>query len=394
MWRAVASNALTLFIVVLVVAIGLVGWAEKTFTGPGPLKQAICVRVDRGATVSGLSRQLAGQGAIGNAMVFRLGAEYSGKASALKYGSYLIKPGTSMQDILGVLTKGGQSTCGTEVNFQIGVTSEDIVLRRLDPATEKLTEVAKFDPTQGPVPADYTDAVKEPDTGYQVTMAEGATSWQVQDALSRADFLTGKLAKLPDEGSLAPGAYTVTKDEPRAQLISAMQERQAQVLSDLWAKRAEGLPYKTPNEALVMASLIEKETGVASERPMIASVFLNRLKAHIRLQTDPAVIYGITHGHGTLGRGLRQSELRAHTPYNTYVIEGLPPTPIANPGKAAIEAALHPADTKYLYFVANGTGGHAFAETLAEHNKNVAKWRAIQAQGAGDQTGGAAGADN
>lgn len=392
MWRSVASNALTFFIVILIVIVGVVGWGERSYTGPGPLKTAICVRVDKGATVSGLSRELAQKGAIRSGMVFRLGAEYSGKAQDLRYGSYLIKPASSMQDILGVLTKGGQSTCGTEVNYRIGVTDEEMVVRQLDPATENLAEIAKFDPVKDPAPEAFTKAESEPDTRYRVILAEGATSWQLTNALAHAGFLSGKLAKQPDEGSVAPGSYEVTKGEMRAELVAAMQERQAQTLSELWAKRAAGLPYKTPNEALVMASLIEKETGVPSERPIIASVFLNRLKDHIRLQTDPAVIYGITHGKGTLGRGLRQSELRAATPYNTYVVEGLPPTPIANPGKAAIEAALHPANTDYLYFVAKSLDpkdGHVFAKTLAEQNRNVAKFRAMQA--AGEKAGAGSG---
>ena len=159
-----------------------------------------------------------------------------------------------------------------------------------------------------------------------------------------------------------------------------MKANQARTLDQLWAERAADLPYKTKEEALVMASIVEKETGVAEERPQVASVFINRIAQGMRLQTDPTVIYGITKGEGVLGRGLRQSELRKATPFNTYVIEGLPPTPIANPGRLSIAAALNPAKTDYLFFVADGTGGHAFAKTLAEHNENVAKWRAIEAQ--------------
>ena len=159
-----------------------------------------------------------------------------------------------------------------------------------------------------------------------------------------------------------------------------MEENQAQILAELWQARAEGLPFDTPEEAMVLASIVEKETGVPEERRQVASVFVNRLERGIRLQTDPTVIYGVTNGQGALGRGLRQSELRRETPYNTYVIDGLPPTPIANPGRASIEAALNPDATDYLYFVADGTGGHAFAETLAEHNENVARWRAIEAE--------------
>lgn len=389
MWRSLASNALTLFIVVLAAIAGLVAWGEKTYTGPGPLAQAVCVRVDKGASVASISKVLLTQGAISNGIVFRLGAQYSGQPEGLKFGSYLVRPGTSMADIFATLTKGGQSSCGTEVNFRVGVTDAQIVVRTLDPATEAFVEVAKFDAGSLPVPQAYLDAGKVPDTRYRVTLAEGVTSWQVVDSLKKADFLTGDVAKVPEEGSLAPESYDVTRGEPRVQLIGEMQARQAATLAELWGGRAAGLPYKTPGEAMVMASLIEKETGVASERPVVASVFLNRLAQGIKLQTDPAVIYGITKGQGTLGRGLRQSELRAiANTYNTYVIDGLPPGPIANPGRASIEAALHPAETKYLYFVADGTGGHAFAETLAEHLKNVAKWRAIEgAQGIAPDAG-------
>ncbi|MDE3121167.1 MAG: endolytic transglycosylase MltG [Paracoccaceae bacterium] len=388
MGRSIASNALTLFIVLFLAVAGVIAWGQKTYHGPGPLAQAICVRVDRGANVAGISRDLLAKGAISNGLVFRLGAQYSDKSAGLRYGSYLVQAHASMADIMDVLTKGGQSTCGTEVNFRIGVTSDEIVVRKLDPASDTQKEVAKFDPmASGPAPEGYTQALQEPDTRYRVILAEGVTSWQVTESLKKADFLTGAIDKEPPEGGLAPQSYEVTKGESRAALIAKMQARQAAILTELWAKRADGLPYKTPQEALIMASLIEKETGVASERAKIASVFLNRLAQGIRLQTDPAVIYGITKGHGELGRGLRVSELRAKTPYNTYVISGLPPTPIANPGKAAIEAALHPADTKYLYFVATGTGGHVFAETLAEHNKNVAQWRAFEAKQQADKAG-------
>ena len=212
-----------------------------------------------------------------------------------------------------------------------------------------------------------------------VTVAEGATSWQIVDALGRADFLQGGIKDVPAEGTLAPQQYDVNRGMTRADLLSQMLSGQAAVVKDLWDKRASGLPYKSADEAVIMASLIEKETGVPQERARVASVFLNRLAQGMKLQTDPSVIYGLTRGKGVLGRGLRQSELRSNTPYNTYVHEGLPPGPIANPGREAIEAALHPETTSYLFFVADGTGGHVFAETLAEHNKNVEKWRKIQA---------------
>ncbi len=193
-------------------------------------------------------------------------------------------------------------------------------------------------------------------------------------------MLEGSSGEIPPEGSLAPDSYEVRPGDSRASVLARMTEAQRAWLDLAWANRAPDLPYGTPQEALIMASIIEKETGVAAERPQVASVFVNRLRKGMKLQTDPTVIYGITKGQGALGRGLRQSELRAETPYNTYVVTGLPPTPIANPGPASIEAALNPADTDYIFFVADGTGGHAFAKTLAEHNRNVARWREIEAE--------------
>ncbi len=388
MWRAIASNALSLFIVILIVVAGLLAWGREQYRGPGPLADAICFRVERGASLSAVSRALEEQGAITDARIFRIGADYSDKADAIKFGSYLLPPGSSMREVLMALTAGGQSTCGREVNFRIGVAGAQGIPRELDPTTNRYVEVAKFDPETEAAPQPYIDVANEPDLRFRVTLAEGVTSWQVIEELKRADFLTGDVAEVPAEGALAPDSYEVDKGSDRAALIARMTESQAAILAQLWAERATDLPYETPEEALIMASIVEKETGVAEERPQVASVFVNRLEQGMRLQTDPTVIYGITMGKAPLGRGLRQSELRRETPYNTYVIDGLPPTPIANPGRLSIQAALNPADTRYLFFVADGTGGHAFAETLEEHNRNVAKWREIEAQqGAEGSTG-------
>jgi UPF0755 protein len=380
MWRAIASNALTLFIVLLVVAAGIIALGKQKFTGPGPLTEAICFEVDRGASLSAISRALAERGAVSDPRIFRIGAEYSDRDDDLKFGSYLIQPGASMEQVLTDLTASGQSTCGREVNFRIGVALAEVVLRELDPATNRYVEVAKFDPSVEAAPQAYVDAAEAPDLRWRVTLVEGVTSWQVVEALKRADFLAGSIEAVPAEGTLAPDSYEVERGADRQALLDEMAERQRLILADLWAARDEGLPYETPEEALIMASIVEKETGVPEERSRVASVFLNRLAQGMRLQTDPTVIYGITNGQAPLGRGLRQSELRRETPYNTYVIDGLPPTPIANPGRLSIEAALNPDTTPYLFFVADGSGGHAFAETLAEHNENVAKWRALEAQ--------------
>jgi UPF0755 protein len=379
MWRSLASNALTLFVVVLVVLAGLLTWGRQQFTGPGPLAEAVCVKVERGASLAQVSRQLETQGAVSDARIFRIGADYADRAAELKFGSYLVPPGASMSQVLEILTAGGQSTCGREVNFRIGVAGADVVLRELDPATNEFVEVVKFD-AAGVLPREYVEAAEDGDLRWRVTLAEGVTSWQVVDSLRRAEFLNGEIAAVPPEGTLAPDSYEVVRGGDRAQLVAEMAARQTRILADLWAARAEGVPYASPEEALVMASIVEKETAVPEERRVVASVFVNRLAEGMRLQTDPTVIYGITRGEGVLGRGLRQSELRRETPWNTYVIDGLPPTPIANPGRLSIAAALDPDTTEYLFFVADGTGGHVFARTLAEHNENVAKWRAIEAQ--------------
>ncbi len=388
MWRSIASNALTLFIVILVVAAGILAWGREAFNGTGPLTEAICFRVERDTNLSAVSRVLAEQGAVSDARVFRVGADYSDRAGSLKFGSYLIPPGSSMAEVLKILTDGGQSTCGREVNFRIGVAGSDVVLRELDAASNRYVEVVKFDPAVDAVPDVYLNAVNEPDLRWRVTLAEGVTSWQVQEALKRADFLVGEVAEVPGEGTLAPDSYEVEKGSERSALLEEMAAAQVRVLADLWAVRAEGLPYETPEEALIMASIVEKETGLPEERKQVASVFVNRLRQGMRLQTDPTVIYGVTKGEGVLGRGLRQSELRRETPWNTYVIDGLPPTPIANPGALAINAALNPDTTDYLFFVADGTGGHAFAETLEAHNENVARWREIEAQQGSDAATG------
>ncbi len=384
MWKHVVSNFLTVAIVLLLALAGLIAWGKGQYVAPGPLAQAICLKVESGASFRSVADQLDGQGAVAYPYIFKVGADYSGRAGQLKAGSFLIPAGASMQEIVADVTGSGQSTCGTELNYRIGVTGTDIVVSELDPESQKLVEVMKFDPVADPAPDGFAAIAEAGDTRLKVTLVEGATSWQAIDALSRADFLTGAVKDIPAEGRLAPDAYEVARGGARADLVAEMLARQSAALDELWAGRAEGLPYKSVDEALTMASIVEKETGVPEERARVASVFLNRLAQGMKLQTDPTVIYGLTRGKGALGRGLRQSELRSNTPYNTYVVDGLPPGPIANPGRAAIEAALHPDQTKYLFFVADGTGGHVFAETLAEHNKNVAKWRKIEAEGQGN----------
>lgn len=382
MFRHIAANALTLMIVGLAVLGGIVAWGKREFVAQGPLETAICLRVEPGATLRQVSRSLESQGAVSHPSVFRIGAQYTDRADRLRFGSYLVPEGASMDDILDIVTRGGASTCGAEVLFRIGVTRAETLLRELDPETQRFVELARFDADDDTpdLPPEYVAFIEQPDIRYRITVAEGATSWQIWNALNRAEFLTGTVSAVPDEGWLAPDSYSVRRGDERAALLAEMRARQERILDELWETRQEGLPYANPYEALIMASIVEKETGVADERRQVASVFVNRLRVPMRLQTDPTVIYGITMGEGTLGRGIRQSELNAVTPYNTYRIDGLPPTPIANPGRASIAAALDPDDTPYLYFVADGTGGHAFSTNLADHNRAVARWREIEAE--------------
>ncbi len=209
---------------------------------------------------------------------------------------------------------------------------------------------------------------------YPLTLIEGATSVQIIEQINQAPFLTGAPIQAIAEGSLLPDTYHFPRGMARQDVVKRMQEAQARLLEDLWARRAENLPYTSISEAIILASIIEKETAVAAERSVVASVFVNRLRTGMRLQSDPTIIYGLTRGRG-LGRAIRLSELRKDTPFNTYIIKGLPPTPIAHPGADALAAALQPADTAFYYFVADGTGGHVFASSLDAHNKNVRKWR-------------------
>lgn len=378
MWKSVAANGLTLLILALVALAGVIAWGQNRYTAEGPLADPICLRVESGSTMRRVADDLHEQGAITSPSIFRMGADYTDKASLLKAGSFLVPEGASMEEIVDIVTRGGRSTCGTEVVFRIGVTGQELEVRELDPETERFVTKAEFDPATDAVDPAYVDVRDDADTRYRVSLAEGVTSWQIVEALKLADFLTGEVTEVPDEGTLAPESYEVVSGSARSELIARMTALQSERLAEAWANRAEGIPVETPEEALILASIIEKETGIPEERGTVASVFVNRLREGMRLQTDPTVIYGVTEGRGVLGRGLRQSELRQETPWNTYVIQGLPPTPIANPGIESIRAAVQPDETDLLFFVADGTGGHAFARTLAEHNENVARWREIE----------------
>ncbi|MET4384964.1 UPF0755 protein [Bradyrhizobium sp. F1.4.3] len=215
---------------------------------------------------------------------------------------------------------------------------------------------------------------------HAVTIPEGLTSEQIVARLSDNDIFTGSVRELPREGTLLPETYKFPRGTPRDHVIQRMQQAHKRVLAEIWERRSQDVPIKTPEQLVTLASIVEKETGKPDERSRVAAVFINRLKQKIKLQSDPTIIYGLVGGKGTLGRPIKRSEITQPSPYNTYVIDGLPPGPISNPGRASLEAAANPARTRDLYFVADGTGGHAFTETYDAHQKNVAKLRAMEKQ--------------
>ena len=380
MWRHIASNALTFLIVGLFLLAGVIAWGSREYSASGPLETAICLEVPRGGSIKGISADLIDQGAISSSFIFEVGADYTEKSDDLKFGRFRVPAGASMQEIIDIVTRGGRNTCGAEVIYRVGINRTVVDVRELDPATNDFVEVAGFVVGEDEPPVAYQEVKADGGATFRVVIAEGATSWQITNALGEIDILNADVSEAPAEGSLAPRDYEFAPGDTVSSLLARMQEIQAGILAEAWENRVDGLPLATPEEALILASIIEKETSVPDEHRQVSSVFVNRLNLGMRLQTDPTVIYGITRGEGVLGRGLRQSELRAETPWNTYVISGLPPTPIANPGRAAIEAAVNPDTTEYIFFVADGTGGHAFATNLDDHNRNVARWREIEAQ--------------
>ncbi|MBL8565528.1 MAG: endolytic transglycosylase MltG [Hyphomicrobiaceae bacterium] len=215
---------------------------------------------------------------------------------------------------------------------------------------------------------------------HKVTLPEGLTSAQIIERLTAEETLTGEITEIPPEGSLLPDTYRFSKGTTRQEIVDRMVSEQQKFLAAMWEKRKANLPVSTPEQALVLASIVEKETGRADERQRVAAVFVNRLRKNMRLQSDPTIVYGLVGGKGSLGRPITRSDIDSKTAYNTYQINGLPPGPICNPGRSAIEATLDPAETQDLYFVADGSGGHAFSETLKEHNAAVSNWRKVEKQ--------------
>lgn len=306
----------------LVVAGMAAVWGWSAFSAPGPLAVPVNVVIPRGAGLESIARRLAEADVIADTTLFAIGAQVSGKARGLQAGEYRFPAAVSAHDALGIIERG------------------ETVVRR-------------------------------------ITVAEGLTSIQVTAMLGATDGLAGAVVEVPPEGSLLPETYHFSFGDDRSALVRRMRHSMDDALVRLWEQRVPDLPLDTPAEAVALASIVERETGVAAERGLVAGVFVNRLKRGMRLQSDPTVAYGIAGGDG-LERSLTRTDLKTETPYNTYVIAGLPPGPICNPGLASLEAVLRPAETDYLYFVADGSGGHAFAKTLVEHNRNVRKWRRIQ----------------
>lgn len=304
-------------------------WGCAQYTKEGPLPEERLFTVQKGEGVSAIAAHLAAQGVIAQPYVFMAAVRLGGKEKSLKAGEYRFEKGASMQAVLKALESG------------------DVFLR-------------------------------------QFTIPEGLTSWQVVQILNDIPALSGEIATLPPEGSLLPETYSYVSGETRQDKIEQMQKAMDEALEQLWQERSSDAPVLTKKEAVILASIVEKETAVPGERARIAGVFINRLEKGMKLQTDPTVIYAITHGkirnegQGPLGRRLLSKDLQFESPYNTYKYPGLPPGPIANPGYESLKAVLNPEKHDFYYFVADGTGGHVFSASLREHNANADQWRKIR----------------
>jgi UPF0755 protein len=323
----VVLNFFLMVIVLVIIAGGSIFYfGTQRFTRPGPLQGQTTVLVQPGENLDSISAQLERHNVIDSPLIFTIAARYYRAEDKLKAGEYLFQPNASMKQVLDDLLSGRS------------------VL-------------------------------------HAITFPEGLTSQAIVDKLNADDTLTGTISAVPPEGALMPNTYKFTRGATRQQMLDQMQAAQKRAVEDVWGRREPGLPIDTQEQFVTLASIVEKETGRADERPRVAAVFINRLKNNMRLQSDPTVLYGLFGGAGRPpDRTIYQSDLDKETPYNTYKISGLPPAPIANPGRAALEAVANPSRTNDLYFVADGTGGHVFASTLEEHNRNVARWRQIQDQ--------------
>ena len=319
------SGLLSFVLIGAFLGVGGFAWAMRETTKPGPLTADKVVVIGRDDESEGgsIPEQLARAGVIDSPLVFNLAVLVDGNRPKLRHGEFLFKQNASLRDVEDILVFG------------------KMVL-------------------------------------HKVTVPEGLTSDQVVQRLRGNDVFAGDIKEIPREGSILPETYEFERGVSRAKVLAVMEQAQAKVVDEIWKKRAPDLPIKSPGELVTLASIVEKETGRADERPHVAGVFINRLQKRMKLESDPTIVYGLVGGKGTLGHPISKSELIQPTPYNTYIIPGLPPGPITNPGKAALEAVANPSPTKDLYFVADGTGGHAFADTLEQHQKNVQHWREIE----------------
>ena len=316
------------WIAVLLLVAGAVGagaymWFQNSVVSAGPSVEPTRIVIERGSGLSTVARQLERASIVTNARLFQAWATWQEKDTGIKAGEYIIPAGASITAVLDLLVDG------------------KTVVHRL-------------------------------------TFPEGMTTYEILARLAGAQGLKGETPDDLPEGSLMPATYDYALGEDRSAIVKRMQAAMRQAITDAWDERDDGLPIASPEEMVILASIVEKETGLDGERHKVAGVFINRLRIGMKVQSDPTTIYAVTRGKGPLGRGLRRSELAKKDPYNTYHAAGLPPGPIANPGREALMAVAQPEATDALYFVADGTGGHAFSKTLAEHNRNVKKWRAIE----------------
>lgn len=315
----------TLFsVAVLVIGAGII-WAWDGYRADGPLEKSVAIVIPKGAGVQDIAVRLLEVGAIENQHLFVLGSQYTETARRMRAGEFALKSGMSMREIADHLVSG------------------ETVKRRL-------------------------------------TVREGLLTEEVISLVAATDGLVGDAPVLQPDGIYLPETYFFSYGDTRQSVLTRMERAMTEAVTAAWAERSKKIAISSPREAIILASIIERETGVDAERAKVSSVFHNRLRRRMRLQSDPTVAYAVTGGGRPLGRPLTRADLYIDSDYNTYRRVGLPPGPIANPGRAALMAAVQPIDTKFLYFVANGTGGHAFARTLREHNRNVAKWRRIQRQ--------------
>lgn len=323
----VVGNAIiTLLLLAMLGAGGVYYYGRQVLEAPGPLKEDKIVNIPQRAGKRDIAETLNREGVTDvNPWIFIASVAALKASSDLKPGEYAFQKNASLRDVIATIVEG------------------------------KVVQ-------------------------HSVTIPEGLTSEQIVARLSDNDIFSGSVREVPREGTLLPETYKFPRGTTREQVIQRMQQAHKRVLAEIWERRSQDIPVKTPEQLVTLASIVEKETGKPDERSRVAAVFVNRLKQRIKLQSDPTIIYGLVGGKGTLGRPIKRSEITQPSPYNTYVIEGLPPGPISNPGRASLEAAANPARTRDLYFVADGTGGHAFTETYDAHQKNVAKLRAMEKQ--------------